>query len=172
MPVFFAILFLDNLSLGGRSFPRGQMLYPGPPPSTAVLSCLSLQMQSFLELLVSSLSLFSPPFLLSFASPLWNKKITRLRVTRLTSSRLPTLIKGAKKGELDVFFFFWSNTLHVVSFLAFVAAQPLGTIDTISVNYPITNMLHLQPHLVSGLNGTDEAFPLECFNTLGMLICI
>ena len=56
--------------------------------------------------------------------------------THLTWSLLPTFIKGAMKGELDAFFFFWSNTLYVVSFLAFFAAQPLRTIDTISVNNP------------------------------------
>ena len=57
------------------SSPRDQMLYLGPAPSTAALSGLSLQMQSFLELLLSRLLPFWPSFWLSFASPLWTKKL-------------------------------------------------------------------------------------------------
>ena len=107
-----------------------------------------------------------------------NGKITRLTtrlrpgVTCLTCSLLSTLIKGAMKGELDAFFFFWSNTLQVVSFLAFIATHPLLLVDTISVDDPIANVLHFKPHLVWCLNRTNETFPLKGFHTSGMFILI
>ena len=55
---------------------------------------------------------------------------------------------------------------------AFVATHPLLLVDTISVDDPITYVLHFKPHLVWCLNRTNEILPLKGFHTSGMFILI
>ena len=100
-----------------------------------------------------------------------NEKVTRL-TTRLTFLLLPTLIKHTEEGEFDVFFLFRCNTFQVVSIFAFVAAQPLFLVNAIFVHVTIPNTLHFEAHLVRCLKRTNKALPLQCFQTLGMLIII
>ena len=84
----------------------------------------------------------------------------------------PTFIKSAKKGGLDFSFFIFSDTFQVIGFLAFLAAYPLGTINSIRIHNAITNMLHFKPHLVLGLNTAYITLPAIQFHTFGMLIVI
>ena len=96
-------------------------------------------------------------------------------VTRLTRPLPPsssTFIKSAKKGGLDFSFFIFSETFQVIGFLAFLAAYPLGTINSIRIHNAITNMLHFKPHLVLGLNTAYITLPAIQFHTFGMLIVI
>ena len=92
--------------------------------------------------------------------------------TRLTRPLPPTFIKRAKKGGLDFSFFIFSDTFQVIGFLAFLAAYPLGTINSIRIHNAITNMLHFKPHLVLGLNTAYITLPAIQFHTFGMLIVI
>ena len=84
----------------------------------------------------------------------------------------PTFIKSAKKVGLDFSFFIFSDTFQVIGFLAFLAAYPLGTINSICIHNVITNMLHFKPHLVLGLNTAYITLPIIQFHTFGMLIVI
>ena len=66
----------------------------------------------------------------------------------------------------------FSNTLQVIGFLAFLAAYPLGTINSIHIHNAITNMLHFKPHSVLGLHTLYITLPAIQFHTFGMLIVI
>ena len=107
-----------------------------------------------------------------------NEKVTHLITglsptpTRLNFGLLPTLIEPAQEGEFDIFFFLLSNTGQMESLFAFIATHPLLLVDTISVDEPITNVLHFKPHLVWCLNRTNETLPLKGFHTSGMFILI
>ena len=57
---------------------------------------------------------------------------------------LPTLIEPAQEGEFDIFFFLLSDTAQMESLFAFIATHPLLLVDTISVDEPITNVLHFK----------------------------
>ena len=104
-------------------------------------------------------------------------KVTRL-VTRLPTavtrlrSLLPTGIECAQEWPINFFWFLRCNTLQMVPFLAFVATNPFATVNTISVNNTIGNVLHFEPHLVPGLHRANEALPSKHLNTPGMLIVI
>ena len=99
------------------------------------------------------------------------RTVTHL-TTRLTGHLPPTFIKNAKKEGLDFSFFIFSDTFQVIGFLAFLAAYPLGTINSIRIRNAITNMLHFKPHLVLGLNTAYLTLPAIKFHTFGMLIVI
>ena len=100
-----------------------------------------------------------------------NEKITRL-ITRLTFLLLPTLTEPAQEWEFDILFFLLSNTAQMESLFAFIATHPLLLVNTISVDEPITNVLHFKPHLVWCLNRTNETLPLKGVHTSGMFILI
>ena len=102
------------------------------------------------------------------------RMVTRL-TTRLTRPLPPsssTFIKSAKKGGLDFSFFIFSDTFQVIGFLVFLAANPLGTINSICIHNAITDMLHFKPHFVLGLNTAYITLPAIQFHTFGMLIVI
>ena len=80
--------------------------------------------------------------------------------------------KTAEKGPFGWFFLIRAETNEMVSILAFIAAYPLQSINTINVHNAITNMLQFKPNLVLCLNGTNEAFPAIDLCTLSMIICI
>ena len=92
--------------------------------------------------------------------------------THLTRPLSPAFIKMQRKGNLISPSFFFSNTFQVVGFLAFLAAYPLGTINSICIHNAITNMLHIKPHLVLGLHTAYITLPAIQFYTFGMLIVI
>ena len=109
------------------------------------------------------------------------KMVTRLIITRLTPDfgcrSTSTLLlfafqKSAEKGPFGWFFLIQADTSEMVSIVAFIAAYPLRSINTIDVHNAITNMLQFKPNLVLCLNGTNEAFPAIHLCTLSMIICI
>ena len=103
-----------------------------------------------------------------------NRKITHLwaRVTHFTGSLPPTLIKGAKKGELDAFFLFFCDTFQMLCIFTFVAADPLRTTNSIFVDHPITDVPQSEAHLVWCLSRAYKALSLEHIHTFGMLTLV
>ena len=171
---------MDSFCLGGSSLFFSHRLKASSSFST--FHCCSLLPSPALAFLWGVIILPSFALLIFF----WvvfclatrNEKVTRLitrlrsRPTRLSFGLLPTLIKPAQEGELDVFFFLLSDTTQMESLFAFIATHPLLLVDTISVDDPITNVLHFKPHLVWCLNRTNETLPLKGFHTSGMFILI
>ena len=100
------------------------------------------------------------------------KMVTHLVITHLTSdsdrSTLTCLLfafhKGAQKEPFCWFFLIWADTSNMVCFLAFIAAYPLQSINTINVHNAISNMLQFKPHSV--LNRANKAFPATHLYTL------
>ena len=80
--------------------------------------------------------------------------------------------KRAEKGPFHWFFLTRADTSKMVSILAFIAAYPLRSINTINVHNAITNMLQFKSNLVLCLKGTNEALPAIHLYTLSMIICI
>ena len=155
---------MESFSLGGRSLFFSHRLKASSSFST--FHCCSLLPSPALAFFRGAITLLSFA-LLTFCSVVFclttrNEKVTRLitrlrsRPTRLNFGSLPTLIKPAQEGEVDVFFFLLSDTTQMESLFAFIAAHPLLLVDTISVDDPIANVLHFKPHLVWCLNRTNE----------------
>ena len=104
------------------------------------------------------------------------KMVTCLKITRLGRSTLTRLLftfkKAAYKGSFCWLWLIWADTSKMVCFLAFLAAYPHCTINTIDVHNTISNMLQFKPHLVLCFNRAYEAFPTIYLDTFSMLIWV
>ena len=102
--------------------------------------------------------------------------VTRSKITHLGRSTLTRLLftfkNAAYKGPFCWLWLTWADTSQMVCFLAFLAAYPHCTINTIDINNTISNMLQFKPHLVLCFNRAYETFPTIYLDTFSMLIWV